>query len=102
MAIEVETIQSQQLARIGVLALVIGVAFFLKFVFNNDWIGPTGRVILGITAGLGMLGLGHYWHKLSVLCRSISSGQRGLGSFLLDLTMKIAGVHTGKRPISRY
>ena len=36
------------LARVGVLALIIGVAFFLKLAFDNDWIGPTGRVVLGI------------------------------------------------------
>jgi uncharacterized membrane protein len=51
------------LARIGVLALIVGIAFFLKFAFDNDWIGPTGRIILGIVAGLVMLGLGYYWQK---------------------------------------
>ena len=51
------------LARIGVLALIIGVGFFLKYAFDNEWIGPTGRVILGIVAGLGLLGGGHYWRR---------------------------------------
>ena len=32
------------LARIGVLALIIGIGFFLKYAFDNDWLGPTGRV----------------------------------------------------------
>jgi len=62
------------LARIGVLALVIGVAFFLKFAFDNDWIGPTGRVILGIIAGLGMLGLGYYWRKRYPILNQVLSG----------------------------
>ncbi len=51
------------LARVGVLALIIGVGFFLKMAFDNDWIGPTGRVVLGILAGLTMLGGGQYWWK---------------------------------------
>ena len=51
------------LARVGVLALIIGVAFFLKLAFDNDWIGPTGRVVLGISGGLAMLGAGEYWRK---------------------------------------
>jgi len=51
------------LARIGVLALIIGAGFFLKFAFDQNWLGPTGRVILGIVAGLAMLGGGHYWRK---------------------------------------
>lgn len=51
------------LARIGVLALIIGVGFFLKFAFDQNWLSPTARVILGIVGGLGMLGGGHYWRK---------------------------------------
>jgi uncharacterized membrane protein len=37
--------------------------FFLKYAFDNDWIGPTGQVILGIVVGLGLLGGGHYWRR---------------------------------------
>jgi uncharacterized membrane protein len=63
------------LARIGVLALIIGVAFFLKFAFDNDWIDPTGRVILGIVAGLAMLAGGYRWQKrYPVLAQAISGG----------------------------
>lgn len=62
------------LARIGVLALIIGIAFFLKFAFDNDWIGPTGRIILGIVAGLVMLGLGYYWQKKYPILTQVLSG----------------------------
>jgi uncharacterized membrane protein len=63
------------LARIGVLALIIGAGFFLKFAFDNNWIGPTGRVILGIVAGLAMLGLGYYWRRrYPILTRVLSGG----------------------------
>src|SRR5437660_9202677 len=34
--------------RIGVLTLVIGVAFFFKYAIDNQWIGETGRVVLGV------------------------------------------------------
>jgi uncharacterized membrane protein len=51
------------LARIGVLALVMGVGFFLKLAFDNDWIGETGRVALGVVAGLAFLGAGEYWRR---------------------------------------
>jgi len=34
------------LARIGVVTLIIGVAFFLKFAFDNNWLGPIARVIM--------------------------------------------------------
>ena len=51
------------MARIGVLAVVIGMGFFLKLAFDNDWIGETGRVVLGVVAGLAMLGGGEYWKR---------------------------------------
>ncbi len=51
------------LARIGVVALLVGVAFFLKLSFDNNWIGPATRVSLG-GAGSGLLlGAGGYWRK---------------------------------------
>ncbi len=63
------------LARIGVVALVIGIGFFLKFAFDNNWIGPTGRVALGILAGLAMLGGGYRWRiKYPVLAQVLSGG----------------------------
>ena len=51
------------LARIGIVAVVIGVGFFLKLAFDNDWIGETGRVVLGIVGGLAFLGGGEYWQR---------------------------------------
>ena len=51
------------LVRVGVLAIIIGVVFFLKLAFDNNWIGPTGRVLLGLVAGLVMLGGGEYLQR---------------------------------------
>jgi uncharacterized membrane protein len=62
------------LARIGVLALVIGIGFFLKFAFDNNWLGPTGRVILGVIVGLAMLGAGYWWRKRYPVLTQVLSG----------------------------
>jgi len=63
------------LARVGVIALIIGVGFFLKFAFDKEWLGPTSRVILGIVAGLGMVGGGYYWRKrYPTLSQALSGG----------------------------
>jgi uncharacterized membrane protein len=63
------------LARIGVLALVIGIIFFLKYAFDNDWLGPAGRVILGIVGGLLMLGAGYRWrNRYPIMTRVLSGG----------------------------
>ena len=51
------------LARVGIVALIIGVGFFLKLAFDNDWIGETGRVALGIVGGVTLLGAGEFWQR---------------------------------------
>jgi uncharacterized membrane protein len=51
------------LARIGILALTVGVGFFLKLAFDNDWIGETGRVVLGFSAGFLLLVGGEFWSR---------------------------------------
>jgi uncharacterized membrane protein len=45
-------------SRIGMVALVLGVSFFLKYAFDNGWIGETGRVMIGIVIGITLLGFG--------------------------------------------
>jgi uncharacterized membrane protein len=61
------------LNRIGVLAIIVGVGFFLKYAFESDWIGPRERVAAGLVAGIGLLfagdrltarGLRHYGQGL--------------------------------------
>ncbi|NQT30718.1 MAG: DUF2339 domain-containing protein [Deltaproteobacteria bacterium] len=62
------------LARVGVLALIIGIGFFLKFAFDNNWLGPTGRGILGVIIGLAMLGAGYWWRKRYPILTQVFSG----------------------------
>ena len=63
------------LARIGILALIIGVGFFLKLAFDNQWIGETGRVLLGLALGLALLGGGEYWtRKYPAWAQAVTGG----------------------------
>ena len=48
-------IGSHWLNRIGIAAVLIGVSYFLKFAFDNNWIGPTGRVSIGLLAGIAVV-----------------------------------------------
>ena len=43
---------------VGIIAVTFGVAFALKYAFENEWVGPGVRVALGALAGLGLLGTG--------------------------------------------
>ena len=72
------------LARIGVLALVIGIGFFLKLAFDNQWIGETGRVLMGLAAGLALLGGGEFWRrKYPILAQPLTGG--GLAVLYLSI-----------------
>ncbi|MFO7695234.1 MAG: DUF2339 domain-containing protein [Vicinamibacterales bacterium] len=44
---------------IGTAALVLGIGFFVKYAFDNDWINETGRVLIGAAVGLAMVLGGH-------------------------------------------
>lgn len=46
------------LNRLGVVTLVLGVAFLFKYAVDNEWIAPGGRVALGLLAGLAAMGAG--------------------------------------------
>lgn len=45
-------IGSHWLNRIGIAAVLIGISYFLKLAFDNNWIGPAGRVTIGLLAGI--------------------------------------------------
>lgn len=63
------------LARIGVVALLMGIGFFLKLSFDNNWIGPVTRVSLG-GAGSGVLiGAGEFWRRrYPIYAQALSGG----------------------------
>ena len=42
----------------GVVVILLGASFFLKYAFDNEWIGETGRVVLGALSGLALVAAG--------------------------------------------
>jgi hypothetical protein len=42
----------------GLLVLLLGVAFFLKYAFDHAWINPRARCAIGALAGLGVIPVG--------------------------------------------
>jgi len=49
--------------RLGILAIMLAVAFFLKWSFDNNLIGELGRIVIGIIIGLGFLGTGEFFQR---------------------------------------
>lgn len=48
-------IGSHWLNRIGITAVLVGAAYFLKFAFDNQWIGPSGRIAIGLISGIAVV-----------------------------------------------
>jgi len=60
--------------KIGIAVLVLGIAFFVKYAIDQNWIKETGRVAIGIGCGIIMIGIAHY---LRNTYRSFSSVMAG-------------------------
>src|SRR5262249_18392527 len=72
---------------VGVLAIIIGSAFFLKYAFDSGWITPTILGMIGAAIGIGFLGAGEWLRKnYANYAYSLS----GLGISLLYLTVYAA------------
>ena len=41
--------------RIGILAIILATGLFLKYAIENEWVGPLGRVAIGMLLGTGLL-----------------------------------------------
>lgn len=78
-------IGSQWLNRIGISAVLIGVSYFLKFAFDNNWIGPAGRVSIGILAGIAVIFWSESFRKRGYKGFSYSLKALGVGVLYLSL-----------------
>jgi uncharacterized membrane protein len=50
--------EGNPLNKLGALSLVVGAAVFFKYAVDSGWIGPTGRVALGLLGGAALLAAG--------------------------------------------
>lgn len=73
------------LNRIGALALIIGVGFFLKYAFDNDWITESLRVIIGILLGVGLLLAAERFQRKEL--KIFAQGLTGAGLSILYLSL---------------
>ena len=51
------------LPKIGVVSIVLGIAWFVVYAIQNKWIGPTGQVAIGILAGLCIVVAGEMFYQ---------------------------------------
>ena len=73
---------------IAIVALLLSVAFFVKFAFDNQWVGPVGRMLILLLIG-GLL----LWYSHRLLSRGyryFSEGITGLATGVLYLAVYAA------------
>jgi uncharacterized membrane protein len=73
--------------KIGIAVLVLGIAFFVKYAIDKNWIRESGRVIIGLISGGFLIGLAHYIRKSY---RSFSSVLVGGGLSVFYFTIAFA------------
>jgi len=73
---------------IGALATIIGIGFFLRYAFQNNWITPTMRVAIGFFIGGGLLVGGNISYAKSF--KIFSQGLIGAGISILYLSVYAA------------
>lgn len=75
------------LSKIGIATLVLGIAYFVKYAIDRDWINETGRVAIGILCGGAIIAIAH---KLKNKYRTFSSILVGGGIAVLYITVTLA------------
>ncbi len=71
--------------RIGAITLAIGIVFFFKYAVDNKWITASGRVVLGLVAGLILIGVADWLRKRGQ--RVFSQGVCGCGLAILYISL---------------
>ncbi len=84
---------SQWFNRIGIVALLIGVAWFLKFAFDNHWVGPAGRVLIGLLSGAALIAWSERFRSKGYVAFSYSLKAVGGGVLYLSLWAAFSMYH---------
>ncbi|MBV9340027.1 MAG: DUF2339 domain-containing protein, partial [Acidobacteria bacterium] len=78
-------IGSHWLNRAGIAAVMIGVSYFLKFAFENHWIGPVSLVLTGLVAGIALVIWSERFRRAGYRIFSYSLKAVGIGVLYLSI-----------------
>jgi len=73
--------------KIGIAILVLAIGFFVKYAIDNNWVGPAGRVGIGILCGGILIGIAH---RLRIGYKAFSSVLVGGGLAIFYFTITLA------------
>ena len=80
-----EKIGQYWLNRIGIVAILIGLSYFLKYAFENNWIGPGGRIAIGLLTGMVLILWSERFRARGYAAFSYSLKAVGIGALYLSL-----------------
>ncbi|MBI4013285.1 MAG: DUF2339 domain-containing protein, partial [Candidatus Rokubacteria bacterium] len=86
------------LNRAGALILVVGIGFFLKYAFDNAWIGPAGRVASGLLFGVVLLVVGDRVHRAAYRAPAQGLVAAGIATLYLSGYAAYAFYHLVPQP----
>jgi uncharacterized membrane protein len=86
-------IASRWFNRVGIFAVLIAASLLLKFAFDNDYIGPAGRVAIGLLAGVGLVFWSSRLHARGNIYFSYSITATGVGILYLSLWAAVQLYH---------
>jgi uncharacterized membrane protein len=70
---------------VGIAALITGIVMFVGYAIQHQWIGPAGRVLMGLFSGVALIVLGHFAEtrgkNLRLLARVLTGGGASLFYF---------------------
>lgn len=93
-------IGSQWFNRVGIVALLVGAAWFLKYAVDQRWLGPAARVGIGLLAGFGLIGWSERFRRQQYPVFSFSLKAVGTGLLYLSLWAAFALFHLISYPVA--
>jgi uncharacterized membrane protein len=71
--------------RIGIVAVLLGATLFLKLAMDNHWLGPLGRILIGLVAGAALVLWSERFRRQNFAAFSYSLKAVGSGVLYLSL-----------------
>jgi len=72
------------LMKLGAFLFIVGFGWFVSYAFANNWIGPIGRISIGIVAGVIIMALG-FWRMMKYKAQGAVFMALGAGMAILTI-----------------
>jgi len=77
-------VKEDWLMKLGAFLFIIGFGWFVSYAFANNWVGPVGRISIGIVAGIAIMALG-FWRMMKYPSQGAVFTALGAGMAMLTI-----------------